>query len=309
MCTAIATRGKNFYFGRTLDYHKSYDESVVITPRNFAFDFLPNGVRGGHYAIIGAAVKNKLPLYYDAMNECGLCIAGLNFPETARYFPAECGKINLAQYQFIPYMLSLCRSVEECEELLAKINITDESYSPQLPAAPLHWILADGVRTVVAESTAEGIIVHADPAGVLTNEPRFEFQLLNLNNYMHLSPRQPQNVFSGSLDLKPTGMGFGAIGLPGDMSPQSRFVRAAFFAANCRADSVADFFNIMSAMGVPRGSCYSAEEEATIYTSCCSPSEGAYYYKTEGGLSVCRVSLRGVDLSSSQLFSFAMGEN
>ncbi len=306
MCTAISVTGRNFMFGRTLDYHRSYGEQVVITPRNYPFTFRHAGSVAQHAAMLGAAINCEFPLYYDAMNEHGLCMAGLNFPHSARYFPVAEGRLNLAQFELIPYVLAICKSADEAAELLGRVNVTHESYSPQLPAAPLHWLVADGSRAFVAESTAGGMNIFDDPAGVLTNEPPFGHQMQGLANYMHLSPRQPQNAFSPGIKLEPHGMGFGAIGLPGDASPQSRFVRAAFFAGNFSGD-LPEFFNVLGALSVPRGSCITDEgEEATIYSCCCMPCCGTYFYRTERSLCVCRVDLFAEDLSSALPVAYPM---
>lgn len=306
MCTAVSVKGKNFMFGRTLDYHRSYGESVVILPRNYPLAFRHAGAQNSHYAMVGAALNFELPLYYDGMNEHGLCIAGLNFPRSARYFPQKQGKLNLAQFELIPYVLATCKTAEEAAELLGGVNVTPEGFSREMPPAPLHWIVADRSRAVVAESTEEGMRIYENPAGVLTNEPDFRFQMLNLANYMNLSPDQPKNTFIPELDLAPHGMGFGAIGLPGDMSPQSRFVRAAFFAGNFSGGQ-AEFFNMLGALSVPRGSCKTGEgEEVTVYSCCCVPEIGAYFYKTERSSCICRVDMFAENLSSALPAAYPM---
>ena len=87
MCTAISYKTKDFYFGRTLDYEISYGERIVITPRDFKLEFRKTFDIEHHYAMIGmAAVANDYPLYFDAMNEKGVCMAGLNFPDNAKYY-------------------------------------------------------------------------------------------------------------------------------------------------------------------------------------------------------------------------------
>ena len=109
MCTAATYKTKDFYFGRTLDYEISYGDNVVITPRNYKFE-LRNGEKiTSHYAIIGmACVMRDYPLYYDAVNEKGLAIAGLNLVGNAHYNKSESGKNNIAQFELIPYILGKC---------------------------------------------------------------------------------------------------------------------------------------------------------------------------------------------------------
>ena len=109
MCTAVTYKTKDFYFGRTLDYDFSYVEEITITPRNFLLRFRETEAFQKHFAFIGMAfVKDGYPLYYDAVNEKGLCMAGLNFVGNAHYSKIEKGKINLAQFELIPYILGKC---------------------------------------------------------------------------------------------------------------------------------------------------------------------------------------------------------
>ena len=124
MCTAISLTTQDHYFGRNLDLEYSYTESITITPRNFPFSFRQKKAISQHYAMIGTAfVQDNYPLYYDATNEKGLSMAGLNFPENAYYFPPEEDKDNITPYEFIPWILGQCATVSEARMLLDKIDI------------------------------------------------------------------------------------------------------------------------------------------------------------------------------------------
>ena len=187
MCTAATYKTKDFYFGRTLDYEFSYGEEIVVTPRNFVFPWRKLGNQELHYAIIGMAyVVKDYPLYYDAMNEKGLCMAGLNFVENADYKEEKQDKDNVTPFEFIPWILTQCASVREARALLDKINLINIPFSKELPLAQLHWILADSKEAITVESVKEGIRIYENPVGVLTNNPPFDEQMFNLNNYMHL---------------------------------------------------------------------------------------------------------------------------
>ena len=195
MCTAATYKTKDFYFGRTLDYEFSYGDEVTVTPRNYPFEFRYMGKRESHYAIIGMAyVVGDYPLYYDAINEKGVGMAGLNFVGNAVYADAEGQPLKeneemVSQYEFIPWVLSQCASVKEVKELLERIRLVGTPFSEQLPAAQLHWIIADKEEVITVESVAEGLKVYDNPVGVLTNNPPFDVQMFLLNNYMSLSPR------------------------------------------------------------------------------------------------------------------------
>ena len=254
MCTAATYKTKDFYFGRTLDYEFSYGDEVTITPRNYPFHFRHIGTMTKHYAMIGMAyVADDFPLYYEAVNEAGLGMAGLNFVGNADYKGRESDKDNVAQFEFIPWILGQCASVKEARVLLEKINLINTPFSQELPLAQLHWIIADRNEALTVESVMEGIKIYDNPVGVLTNNPPFNEQMFQLNNYMNLSPQAPQNHFSDKLPLHAYSRGMGALGLPGDLSSQSRFVRAAFVKMNSvsgdsESESVSQFFHILGAV-------------------------------------------------------------
>ena len=290
MCTAATYQTRDFYMGRTLDYEFSYGEEIVITPRRFPIALRHGGVMDTHYAIIGTAhVADGFPLYYDAVNEKGLGMAGLNFVGSAQYAEVVPDRENIAQFEFIPRLLGRCATLAEAREALRTLNLTGTPFSERLPASQLHWLLADKSGAVVIESVADGLKVYDDPAGVLTNNPPFPQQMFALNNFMHLSPKQPENLFSDALPLTLYSRGMGALGLPGDLSSASRFVRAAF----TRLHSV-------SGEGRP------GEYERTIYTSCWNADRGIYYYTTYTNRRISAVELRREDLDAAALIRYPM---
>ena len=312
MCTAATYKTKDFYFGRTLDYEFSYGDEIVITPRNYPFDFSEKGRMNSHYAMIGMAhVADGCPLYYEAVNEKGLGMAGLNFVGNAVYFDSKEGKDNIAQYEFIPYILSNCTTVEEARALLQKTNLTKRPFSDKLPLAQLHWIIADKNSAITVESVAEGLKIYDNPVGVLTNNPPFDKQLFNLNNYMHLTPGSPENTFAQGLELERYSRGLGAMGLPGDLSSQSRFVRVAFVKMNSKSgegekESVSQFFHILNSVDQQRGCCVldDGKCEITIYTCCCNGDKGIYYYTTYDNHQITAVDMHKADLDSAELVRF-----
>jgi len=314
MCTAATYLTRDFYFGRTLDYYRSYGEEVVVTPRNFPLPFraLPHLSR--HYAFIGMAhVSEGCPLYYDAVNEKGLGIAGLNFVGNAHYSPVQSGKDNVAQFELIPWLLGRCANVKEVRRLLANANLTNASFRPDLPPAQLHWLIADRGGAIVVESLRDGLHIYDDPAGVLTNNPPFPQQMFQLNNYRSLSPKTPENLFSPALPLEEYCLGLGALGLPGDLSSQSRFVRAAFTRLNSRSgdsesESVSQFFHILGSVQQTRGCCQAedGQYEITLYTSCCNATRGVYYYTTYGNHQLSAVDMRREDLDASALIRYPL---
>ena len=139
MCTSISYKANDHYFGRNLDLEYSYNETVVITPRNYSFSFRRAASLDVHFSMIGMAfVVDGYPLYYDATNEHGLSMAGLNFPTNADYKEPADGKENNTPFEFIPWILGRCKTVDEARMLLSGLNLINESFSEELPLSPLH---------------------------------------------------------------------------------------------------------------------------------------------------------------------------
>ena len=314
MCTAATYQTKCFYFGRNLDYEFPYGEEVCIVPRNFPLPFRHLPEAKTHLAMIGMAhVEDGYPLFYDAVNETGLCIAGLNFVGNAAYAEVSGGKPNVAQFELIPWLLGSCRDLSQARAAIDEMNLVGTPFSEKLPTAQLHWLIADKSGAIVLESRKDGLHVYDDPAGVLTNNPPFPMQLFALNNYAQISPRPPVNRFSSSLSLKEYSRGMGAGGLPGDRSSQSRFIRAAFTRLNAKSDdteeaSVSQFFHILTAVEQTRGCCEleNGSYEITLYSSCCNADTGLYYYTTYENRQITAVSLFAEDLDASGLVRFPL---
>ena len=314
MCTAITYKTKDFYFGRTLDYEYSYKEEITITPRNYKFNFKNESIITNHYAIIGMAyVAENYPLYYDAINEKGLGMAGLNFVGNAYYNESIQGKDNIAQFEFIPWILSQCSTANEARKLIQKINILNIPFSSQLPLAKLHWLISDENESITVETVKEGIKIYNNPLGVLTNNPPFDKQLFALNNYINLSNESPKNKFADGLELQQYSRGMGAIGLPGDLSSQSRFVRASFVKMNSVSgesenESVSQFFHILNSVEQQRGCCKlgDGKYEITIYTSCCNATKGIYYYTTYDNHQINAVDMNREDLDGEEIIRYSL---
>ena len=309
MCTAISFKTKDHYFGRTLDLEYHYNESVVITPRNFSFPFSEN-----HYAIIGiATVIDSYPLYYEATNEAGLSVAGLNFPGNAFFHPVSESKINVAPFEFIPYILTQCHNISEAKALLEKINIADIDFRPDLKASPLHWIISDKNESITVESVKDGLKIYENPIGVLTNNPPFDWQITNLANYINLTAEEPKNSFAPSEKICTFSKGMGAVGLPGDLSSVSRFARVAFTKLNSvcgesENESVSQFFHILGAVEHTKGVVHlgDGKYEITVYTSCCNTDKGIFYYTTYENPQISAVDMHKENLDSDTLTAYPL---
>lgn len=314
MCTCVTYENGDFYFGRNLDLDCSFGQRVVITPRNYPFTFKRMEPVSRHYGMIGmAAVMGGYPMYAEAVNEKGLCMAGLNFPGNACYPVEGEKKYQVTPYELIPWILGQCSSVSEAAGYLRQADLAGLPFAPEVPLAPLHFMLADRRESLVAEPLEEGLKLYENPVGVLTNNPPFPFHLMNMRQYLNLTARAPENRFSESIDMKPFGQGMGAIGLPGDASPASRFVRTAFLRWNSRAPreekaSVSQFFHILDSVAMARGMVLTEEgrEDITIYSCCVNARSGAYYFRTYDNHRIQKVDLRGEDLEGSRLTSYEL---
>ena len=306
MCTAISMTTGCHYFGRTLDLEYHYSESVAVTPRRYPIRLRCMPALNTHYAYIGmASVIDGCPLYYDAVNEKGLGMASLNFPSNACYLPAADNRDNIAPFELIPWILGQCASTAEARTMLARVNVVDIYFSEEMPLTPLHWMIADGTECIVVEPMSDGLAIYDNPVRVMTKNPTFDMQMINLNNYMHLSADAPVNRFAANLELDPVSRGAGAIGLPGDLSSASRFVRAAFTLHNSvcgdsEEESVGQFFHILGSVSQTRG-CVRLDSGyvTTVYSSCFSACTGVYYYTTYGNRRICGVDMNREDLDGS----------
>lgn len=314
MCTAAVYKTKDHYFGRNLDFDISYGEKIAITPRNYPFSFRKVKDLESHYAMIGmATVVGGYPLYYDSTNEKGLSMAGLLFAGNAVFQPEAEGKDNVTPFEFIPWILGQCADLKETKALLEKINLVNIPFSEELPLSPLHWMISDREGSITVEAVQEGLKVYENPVQVLTNNPPFDMQMFNLSNYRNLSTDNPENLFAKGLELKTYSRGMGAMGLPGDLSSQSRFVKVAFTKMNSlsgdsESESVSQFFHILTSVEQQRGLVHMGEGkyEITIYSSCCNTDKGIYYYTTYENSQITGVDMHRENLDGDSVVTYPL---
>ncbi len=318
MCTAISDSG---IFGRTLDYHISFGEGIVVLPRKQKLEFLYEMPSACHAAILGMGiVREGRALLFDGVNEHGVFMAALKFPRSAKYNSRRCGVYNLASFELIPWVLSKSKSAKEAAALLECCCVMNDDFSAELPSGGLHWFIADKKSSHTAEAVEGGMRVYENSIGVLTNEPDFPCQLANLSGYLSLSPMPPEKNHIAGAELVPRSHGTGALGLPGDFSSPSRFARAAFIKSNTMPETercyeaaeksgelcsqnetpknqIERFFRIADAVSVPRGCMRTERGEpiCTLYTSCATPA-AEYYYTTYLERTPQRVCLFDYDL-------------
>ncbi len=286
MCTGLLIKGGHPFFGRNLDLDIDYGSFPILVERGHRFSFFEEGERESKYALIGSGILSPkgLPLFFDAMNEKGLALAGLNFPGNAKRFPKVEGKLNLAPHELFYFLLGNCASIAEARAFLDELSLLDRAPEEGMPIAELHYLLADPTGALVFEPTSEGVKVYDDPFGVLTNNPPFPYQVENLRRYLNLQTSFPGSTIEG---LAPTSVGMGAIGLPGDYSSSSRFAKAAFLNANLpepssEEEALSSFFSILDAVAFVPGIAYGKDGKAekTVYQAAYELKSGHYYVRS-----------------------------
>lgn len=305
MCTAIHLPGQPHLFGRTLDLENNCGASIVITPRTFDLALPSPPQAPAATALLGVArLENGQPLYFDAINEHGLGMAALHFPGNAVYLPPRADRHNVPSYALIPWVLHHCQTLTQARELLQKTNVTAAAFCDALPPSPLHWMLAAADGALVIEPTSDGLQLYENPSGVLTNNPPFPYHTAHLDDVRHLTPDSFADAYS---------KGLGAVGLPGDFSSASRFVRAAFVKRNLLAgdtptEQITQFFHLMDAISVPRGCVRDTQGTPffTQYTTCADTQNGVYYFKTHQNNRIRAVRLSDFDPNATTPFCVTM---
>ncbi len=313
MCTAVSFSYGEHYFGRNLDLEYGYQEQVVITPRKYPLPFRRLPELSRHHALIGmATVVDGYPLYYEATNEYGLSMAGLYYPGHGRYQPIMPGRDNVASFECIPWILGQAANVGEARQLLQRMNLTEEAFSQRLQPQNLHWMLCDRHSCLVVEPGEYGFFLYENPAGVLTNGPELPYHLHRLADFQGLTTEKPRygNAVPGA---EAYSAGLGAVGLPGDFSSASRFIKACFVAHNGVSDgtessNVQQFFHILASVAMPAGCVKASNGEfaTTRYSCCCNTDKGIYYYTTYNNSRITAVELRKHDLSGDVLSSYSL---
>ena len=148
--------------------------------------------------------------------------------------------------------------------------------------------------------------------GILTNNPTFDFHMTNLANYMNLTAAEPTNRFAEGLKILPYSRGMGAMGLPGDLSSASRFIKASFtkmnsVSGNSESESISQFFHILGSVEQQRGCVKLGDKlEITVYSCCCNADKGIYYYKTYENSQITAVDMHKENLDGSSVVSYPL---
>ncbi|WP_027184396.1 linear amide C-N hydrolase [Desulfovibrio inopinatus] len=278
-CTAIALKAENgdVVTGRTMDW-RSFDlmSRILIIPRGQEFTGqTPDGTPGlqwkGKYGVVGIDMLHQ-DVLADGLNEKGLSVSVLYLPDFAEFpsFNPVLARNTIGPLNVITYLLTTTTTVEEAREAIEGVNVVSVVEPAIHIPPPIHWIITDhSGKHIVIEYLKGKLVIHDAPLGVMTNAPSYDWHMTNLRNYINLSPTSLPGRKIEDLDFKPLGGGSGMIGLPGDFTPPSRFVRAVAFTQTARPtvdgpETLYEGFRILDNFNVP---VTAAEGAATLEPS------------------------------------------
>ncbi len=318
MCTSF--NFKQGYYGRNMDLEYPLPSSrIIITPIGYDLKYRHlNKNINIKYPMIGMGmVVENYPLYYDAMNSEGLYMAGLNFNTFAHFNDVDKTKENITTFELVLHVLGQAKNVKEAKELIKDINLTNTQFNQYLGVGQLHWLICDTKDAIVLECTKDGLKIYDNPLGVLTNNPTFDYHLLNINNYININPRNATSDFSENIELRNFSQGVGTTGLPGGLSSVDRFIRCTYTKMTSMCDdneiaNVTQVFHILSSVSITTGTvlCEDDKIETTLSSSCASKSTLSYYYKVYTNNQINCVSMNNVDLNNNkQLYVYDLERN
>lgn len=317
-CTGITLKSKDGHTipARTIEWGGSdLNSQYVIVPRGYTQQsYLPGGATDGmkftaRYGYVGLAVEQK-EFVAEGLNEAGLSAGLFYFPRYGQYeaYNAAHKSTSIADLQLVPLLLGQCATVDEVKEMVKKVHVIN--IDPR--SSTVHWRFTDlSGRQVVLEIVDGTPRFYDNPLGVLTNSPGFEWQLTNLNNYVNLFPGTAPAQQLGEQALASFGAGSGMLGLPGDVTPPSRFVRAAFYQATApqqdtALETVLQGFQILNNFDIPVGVEFQLGKvpanipSATQWTSATDMASGIIYFRTMYNSTIRSINLRNIDFAKTR---------
>lgn len=269
MCTAITlkTSENHHLVGRNFDIHPMNDLSVALVPREFEYvNRVTNEEMKTKYAVLGMGLfyENHI-LFCDGVNEKGLSCLMLQLSKFSTWsHKIRKDKVNIAPYDVAFWVLSNFSTISELMEGLKQLNIVALSDDQTALSTEIHWLVSDtSGQSIVIERTRDKLTVYNNKVGVLANSPTFDWHLNNLDCYINVKSEQPEETKWGQQMLSPYSNGFGTIGLPGDFSSPSRFVKAAFLRNHVNVGE-SECFHILDNFVVPRGWLRLQKEKSVI---------------------------------------------
>lgn len=319
-CTGMLLKNKDstVVSGRTVEFGIDLDMTLAVVPRGYAFAGDVSGGEGkkyiSKYGVVGIYCFTN-PKIMDGINEKGLVAAAFYFPGYAEY-----GKVTdknmseaLSPAEIPNWILTQFATIEEVKKGLSSIVIAPsilEGWGPTPP--PFHYVVYDKEGRSIAIEPRDGkVVVSENPIGIFTNSPVFDWHLTNLNNYINLSPYNVDSARLKGLELSAFGQGSGMLGIPGDFTPPSRFVRAAIFSSAATPSEnseqgVFQIFHLLNQFDIPKGSAANKNSNGISYditwVTCVKDQDALkYYYKTYGDQTIKVADLGQFDLNAKKM--------
>ena len=319
-CTAFQLTsgdGSKIYF-RSMEFGFPFHSKVLIVPRGAQYTgSTPDGKPGlkwvAKYGAVGLNAEVAPTYFTDGMNEKGLVVGMLYLPGYGQFLPPDPTKNDrtIGDWQAAAYLLTTVATVEEAKQVLTneKVYIAQQMFPPFKAVLPVHFYIADASGAVVIAEYVNGkLSLHDDPMGVLTNSPPFNWQMTNLSNYVNLSPvNVPELNLAKNAEIQNFGQGSGMLGIPGDYTPPSRFVRVALFshwasAGTTASETVNAGFHVLNTFDIFKGAVRSnntagSEMDVTEWAVAHDRTNLKTYVRTYGGLTIQMVDLKKIDFN------------
>ncbi len=326
MCTGLklSCQDGSVVAGRTAEFGVDLDLRILFVPAGFegssSLGEKPGMTWTTTHAAVGIGAFDS-PSVIDGFNDAGLTIGGFYFNRYAEYVPVESADAShsMNPIDFSGWALGTCASIAELREAITSITITDTAVSGWgTGAPPFHWIAYDlDGSAVVIEPRGGKLVVIDNPIGAMANSPDFDFHLKNLANYINIQPLNVDSTQVFGTTTLANSQGTGALGLPGDGTSPSRFVRAAFYSSTHSApvkavDGIHEVFHLLNMFDIPIGSVQAVEGEIhaaewTLATCARDPKAGDYYWRTYGDQSIRKVSLPALAAKNKDLVRIGAG--
>lgn len=325
-CTGLMLTNKDgsTVSGRTVEFGIKIDVSVAMVPRGYAFTGDTPSGDGLKYtakqAAVGVYAYDDVKLM-DGINDAGLVAGAFYLPTFAAYTPVtkENQSKGLSPVEFPNWLLTQFASVDEVRKAVESGNVI---ITPNVAAGwgatppPFHYVVYDKTgESIVIEPIDGKLVIHDNPLGVIANSPTYDWHMTNLRNYISLNPDNVNSGKIGKLELQALGMGNGMLGLPGDFSPPSRFVRAALFSANAipsdnAAEGINHVFHVLNNFDIPMGIGRSNDDgtisaDYTQLTTARDPQNLRFYYRTYEDQTIRMIDMKQLDLDAKEIKKFA----
>jgi choloylglycine hydrolase len=324
-CTGITIKPKDgsIIFARTLEFASDLKSNIIIVPRGTEYTGTAPGDKPGlrwqsKYGVVGTNAFD-MPVTLDGLNEKGLHVGLFYFPGFSKYQDVKAADFDkaIAPWELGVYLLGTCADVNEAVAAAKSVLVGNAVQKDMGFIPPAHYIVTDATgKSVVLEFVDGELKTHNNPLGVLTNSPTFDWHITNLSNYVTMSDQNIERMDLGGKEIKSLGQGSGMLGLPGDFTPPSRFVRAVAFSQTAEPveharDGVLQAFHILNQFDIPKGSARGIENgkevaDYTQWTAAADLQNMRFYFRTFDNSRIRAVDLNLVDLNAKEIKTILM---